>query len=192
MQKDKPLQIVSKIADVLDTMKIRYLLGGSFASSFYGIPRSTLDADLVADLGVMHIEPLISALSNDFYMDAGAMREAIQKHSSFNVIHLQTMFKVDIFILKEDEFSKNEMERRGKAKLGEDTDRDLFIASAEDTILQKLLWFQAGGGVSDRQWNDVMEILRVQSGKLDKEYLERNAESVGVNGLLEKAFREAE
>ena len=116
MQLDEPLQIVGKIVDVLDTMKIRYLLGGSLASSFHGIPRATLDADLVADLGVMHIEPLISALSADFYMDAGAMREAIQKRSSFNVIHLQTMFKVDIFILKEDEFSRNEMERRVKVQ----------------------------------------------------------------------------
>jgi hypothetical protein len=190
MQQDKPLRIVCKIADVFDTMKIRYLLGGSFASSFYGIPRSTLDADLVADLGVMHIDPLISALSNDFYMDAGAMREAVQKRASFNVIHLQTMFKVDIFILKEDEFSKHEMERRGKAMLGDDTDRDLFIASAEDTILHKLSWFKAGGGVSERQWNDVMGILRIQSGKLDKDYLERVSESVGVKVLLEKAYRE--
>jgi hypothetical protein len=188
----EPLQIVRKVADVLDSLRIPYLIGGSLASSLHGIPRATLDADLVIDLGLLHVEPLAASLKNDFYLDEDAMREAVRNRSSFNIIHLGTMFKVDMFVLKNDDFSRNEMSRREKAGLEEEIGRDLFVASAEDTLLHKLFWFQAGGGVSERQWRDALGILRVQGEKLDRGYLGRTAIKTGVKDLLERAFHEAE
>ena len=191
MQWAEPLQIVRIVVDVLDSLRIPYLIGGSLASSLHGIPRATLDADLVVELSMPHVEPFTSALAKDFYMDTAAMREAIRNRSSFNLIHLQTLFKVDIYVLKDDDFSRNEMDRRERVGIEEETGRDLFVASAEDTLLHKLFWFQAGGGVSERQWRDVMGILRVQGEKLDRAYLERIAKSTGVKGLLERAYHES-
>ena len=191
MRLAEPLLIVREVVDVLDELEIPYLLGGSLASSFHGIPRATLDADLVVDMGLRHIEPFMSALTRNYYMDAGAMREAVQNRSSFNVIHLQTMFKVDIYLLKEDDFSRNEIARREKVRIDEETARELYIASAEDTLLHKLFWFQAGRGVSERQWSDAMGILRIQKNRLDKVYLKQSAGAMGVEKLLEKAYHEA-
>jgi hypothetical protein len=192
MQWAEPLQIVRKVVDVLESLRIPYLLGGSLAGSLHGIPRATLDADLVVDFGLRHVGPFTAALAGDFYMDSGAMREAVRNRSSFKVIHLQTLFKVDVYILKEDDFSRNEMDRREKVGIEEETGNNLFVASAEDTLLHKLFWFQAGGGVSERQWRDVMGILRVQGEKLDGTYLDKMAKSTGVKDLLEKAYHEAE
>lgn len=191
MQWVEPLRIVRKVVDALDALHVSYLIGGSLASSLHGIPRATLDADIVADLGQRHVEPFTAALAGDFYVDGGMMREAIRNRSSFNVIHLQTLFKVDIFVLKDDDFSRDEMKRREKIRIEEETGKDLFVASAEDVLLHKLFWFQAGGGVSERQWRDVLGILRVQGEKLDRVYLGRIAIKTGVKDLLERAFHEA-
>jgi hypothetical protein len=191
MSPNEPLHIVKKVVEVLDKLDIPYLLGGSMASSVHGYPRTTHDADIVVDMGLKHVELLVSALSNTFYMDKEIIRDAVQNRASFNIMHLKTMLKVDVFILKTDDFSREEMARREKVTIDDESGLEMFVASAEDTILQKLLWFQAGGGVSDRQWSDVIGILRVQGGKLDKEYLERISRSVGVKDLLEKACRES-
>jgi hypothetical protein len=120
------------------------------------------------------------------------MREAVRKRSSFNIIHLGTMFKVDMFVSKNDDFSRNEMSRREKAGLEEEIGGDLFVASAEDTLLHKLSWFHAGGRISERQWKDALGILRIQGEKLDRIYLARMSDAVGVKDLLEKAYSEAE
>jgi hypothetical protein len=187
---DEPLHVVKKVVETLDNLDIPYLLGGSMASSLYGIPRTTNDADIVVDMALKHVEPFVSALSDTFYMDREVIREAVNSRASFNILHLKTMLKVDVFILKTDDFSRDEMARRQKLTIDDESGLEMFVASAEDTILQKLIWFRAGGGVSDRQWSDVMAILRVQSGKLDKAHLDRFAASTGVIKLLEKAYGE--
>jgi hypothetical protein len=182
----EPLEIVRIAANALEALRVPYLVGGSLASSLHGIPRSTLDADLVVDLGPHSIAPLAARLKPDFYLDEDAMREAVRMRSCFNVIHLATIFKIDLFLLKNDEFSLNEMKRRKRAGLNEDPEKDLYVASAEDTLLHKLHWFRAGAEVSERQWRDAMGIVRVQGDSLDRGYLTRMAGTMGVKELLDR------
>jgi hypothetical protein len=150
----EPIQITHRLAREFERLGIRYLIGGSLASSLHGIPRATHDAAMVADITYEHIPDLVNALETEFYIDAEMISEAIRHRSSFNVIHLATMFKVDIFILKADVASQEEMKRRGRYQISDTPDQRLFIASAEDVIVHKLYWYQLNGRVSERQWTD--------------------------------------
>ena len=187
----EPIQVTQLLAKVFDRLQIPYLVGGSLASSLHGIPRATQDVDMVAGLKPKHITPLVKALEAAFYIDAGMIQEAIQHGSSFNVIHLDSMFKIDIFVLQDDPASREEMTRRELYKVSVESEQGLFLATAEDIILRKLLWFQLGGGSSERQWIDVLGVLQVQKEKLDYSYLQRGARQKGVANLLEQAFKDA-
>jgi hypothetical protein len=184
----EPLQVTQRIALEFDRLDIPYFIGGSLASSLHGIPRATHDVDIIADIMEKHITPLVQSLVSEFYIDADMIREAIRHLSSFNIIHLATMFKVDIFILKQDPASREEMERRKKYQVSENPPQTLFLASSEDIIIHKLYWYQLGGKVSERQWSDVLGVLQVQREYIDRDYLERAAHQVGVMDLLNQAF----
>lgn len=186
----EPVQITQQIAQDFDRLNIRYFVGGSLASSLHGVPRATQDVDIVADIKNEHIPQLVKAFGTEFYIDADMIREAILQRTSFNIIHLATMFKVDIFILKPDKISLEEMARRKQYQISDTPRRMLFLASAEDIIIHKLYWFQLGGGVSERQWNDVLGVIRVQYEKLDNSYLEHAAHQRGVTALLQKVIKE--
>ncbi|MDQ1355568.1 MAG: hypothetical protein QG657_5878 [Acidobacteriota bacterium] len=188
----EPVQITSQIAQELDRLGISYFVGGSLASSLHGVPRATQDVDIVVDIETRHIVELVKAFEAEFYIDADMIRDAIQHRSSFNIIHLGTMFKADIFVLNPDEASQEEMKRRKQYQVSDSPRQVLFLASAEDVILHKLYWFQLGGGVSERQWNDVLGVMRVQFETLDHYYLENAAQKRGIFELLQKAIKEIE
>lgn len=191
MANDEGLEALLEVTKVLDTLGVEYLIAGSLASSFHGIPRSTLDADLVADLKPAHVRPLIDALQSKFYLDERRIRDAVSRRSSFNVIFLRTMFKVDVFVLKEDPLSQEEMSRRQRVVLDEEAATTIEIATAEDTVLQKLIWFRAGGGVSGRQWEDLLGVLKVRRNELDLAYLKQWATQLQLEELLFQALEEA-
>jgi len=186
----EPVQITQRLVREFEDLKIQYYVGGSLASSLHGIPRATQDVDIIADIAFQHIPKLVNALETEFYIDGDMIREAIQRRKSFNLIHYETMFKVDIFIPKLDTASQEEMERRQQFQVSDSPRNLLYLASAEDIILNKLQWFQMGGGVSERQWNDVLGVIQVQHQKLDHSYLERAAQQRGVAELLQKVFNE--
>ena len=188
----EPVQITGKIAQEFDRLNIRYFVGGSLASSLHGVPRATQDVDIVADIKNEHIPQLVKAFGTEFYIYADMIREAIRQRTSFNIIHLATMFKVDIFILKSDAPSKEEMTRREQYQVTYDPLQRLFLASAEDVILHKLYWYQLGGCIAERQWSDVLGVLQVQSERLDHPYLVKGAQQRGVAELLEQALQEAQ
>lgn len=188
----EPIQITHRIAQEFERLRIRYLVGGSLASSLHGIPRATNDVDMVAEMTEAHIPLLVKALETEFYIDAEMIQDAIQHQSSFNVIHLTTMFKVDIFVLKTDVASQEEMTRRGQYQISDTPDQRLFLASAEDVIVHKLYGYQLSGSVSERQWTDVLGVLQVQGEQLDYTYLERMAHQRGVHDLLTQAMKDAE
>jgi hypothetical protein len=186
----EPVQITRRIVQEFEDLKIQYYVGGSLASSLHGIPRATQDVDIIADIAFHHIPKLVNALETEFYIDGDMIKEAIQRRSSFNLIHYDTMFKVDIFIPKSDTVAQEEMERRQQYQVSDSPQSLLYLASAEDIILNKLQWFQMGGGVSERQWNDVLGVIQIQHKKLDRAYLERAAQQRGVADLLQKVFNE--
>jgi hypothetical protein len=184
----EPIAVTLQVVDVLDQLGVPYVIGGSLASSLYGVVRTTLDADVVADLRPHHVEPLVAALRGAFYVDAQTVQEAITYRGSFNVIHLETMFKVDVFIPKRRPFDQAQLERRILQVIATDPERTAYMASAEDTILAKLDWYRQGGQVSERQWRDVLGVLRVQGDSLDMDYLRRQAAALGVADLLEQSL----
>ncbi|MDQ2920200.1 MAG: hypothetical protein M3R52_01090 [Acidobacteriota bacterium] len=189
---ENPFKVLSLVASVLEQQLITYVLVGSLASSIHGMYRSTADIDIVADVKPEQVIPLLNALQGSFYVDEHAVREAIDRRQSFNAIHLDSVFKVDIFIPKSDDFSRKQIERRELRKLAPDVEQMIYVATAEDTILAKLRWYNSGGRVSHSQWTDVVGIIGASSTRLELDYLRQWAETLGLTDLLDKAFMEAQ
>jgi hypothetical protein len=188
---DNPFAVLSLVANLLEQQRITYVLVGSLASSIHGMYRSTADIDIVADIRSEQVIPLLTALQKHFYIDEHAVREAIDRRQSFNAIHFDSVFKVDIFIPKSDEFSKKQIERRELRRLAPDVEQMIYVATAEDTILAKLRWYDSGGRVSNNQWTDVVGIIGGSSSILDGDYLRNWAGKLGLTELLDQAFEEA-
>jgi len=191
MKKPDTVAALELVIEVFENLGIGYYIGGSVASSAYGIARATMDIDLVANLEQHHVEPLVRNLESEYYIDADMITDAISRHSSFNIIHLETMIKVDVFVLKEQPYHQKAFERRRMDTLDEDSSREFYLASPEDIILNKLDWYRMGGGVSERQWLDVLGVLKVQGDLLDTEYLRYWASQLKLSDLLNQAFDDA-
>lgn len=144
---ENPLVVLSQVARILEQYEINYVLVGSLASSMHGMYRSTADIDLLADIKPEHVRPLLDALNKSFYVDDHAMQQAVEQRRSFNAIHFASVFKVDIFIPKGDDFARKQLERRQLRKIAPDSDQFVYVATAEDTILAKLRWYRDGGEV---------------------------------------------
>lgn len=183
-----PLAVAARVAAVLDVLGLRYSIGGSLASSFSGEPRSTLDIDMVVAFDESHVAALASALDDEFYVDAGALARAARNRSSANVIHSASSVKVDLFVAGGTVLDDELLARRVAVSTG-DRSQQLWFHSAEDILLQKLRWFRRGGETSDRQWRDVLGLVRVQAERLDRSYLEAGATRLGVADLLARALR---
>jgi hypothetical protein len=183
------LRVTWLVAGALERLGVAFHLGGSLASSIHGFPRATLDADLVADLRPGQGEALAKVLGADFYADARAMEVAIASRSSFNLIHLETMFKVDVFVTGPSPFDRESFERSRPEAIGPGG-RTIRVATPEDVVLHKLRWFREGGAVSERQWTDAVGVLEVQKDRLDRAYLDRWARELGVADLLDRALAE--
>src|SRR5947209_7019394 len=184
------LAAITPIVEALEQLGVNYHIGGSVASSVHGIVRATIDADLVAEPRQEHVRPLVKRLEADYYIDEDAVKDAVSRRSSFNAIHLETMLKVDVFIPKARLFDQEELRRVRLQPLVENT-RPFYVASPEGTILNKLEWYRMGGEVSDRQWNDILGVLKVQGTNLDMAYLQRWAVALNVADLLERALVDA-
>ena len=187
----EPLDVIKQVADIFASQGIRYLVSGSIASSFYGIPRATRDADIVAEIGSWQVVPLVKALKAEFYVDADLVADAVLHKSSFNIFYMATMFKVDVFVLKETQVFQLEMDRRKEYQIPEQKHISLYMATAEDIIIQKLLWYRLGGEVSDNQWSDVLGVLKVQKEMLDYKYLKQVAQDQDLLPLLRRAVAES-
>lgn len=184
------LSVLSQVAAILEELGIRYVLVGSLASSIHGLYRSTADIDILADVKAEQVPQLLTNLQKSFYIDEQAMRQAVAQRRSFNAIHLDSVFKVDFFIPKNEEFAQQQLQRRQLRKMPNSED-EVYVASAEDTILAKLRWYQAGAEVSSCQWTDVVGILGTNQRNLDRKYLKTWAEKLGLMDLLERAMAEA-
>ena len=184
-------EALGRVVTLLDLRGISYCVGGSLASSYYGVSRTTADADIIVDLQPGHLDALAAALDPEFYASRDAMREALRERRSFNAIHLETLFKVDFFVLGDGPFDREEFRRRVPKQLAELPDVPVTLMTAEDTVLRKLRWFRSGGDVSDHRWRDVLGVLVTSGSMLDLAYMERWAASLGVSDLLSRARAEA-
>jgi hypothetical protein len=197
-----PSELAQKIASILLPLNIPYVVGGSVASSLLGENRSTQDLDLVIDLESRTAQRLIDAMSGEFYISESAVTEAIAKsrtaprESSFNVIYLPSMEKADIFVMSadifvmssDDPFSALLMSRRQLYPVSGLTEEGIYIYSPEDIVLQKLSWYKLIPGGSQKQWRDVLGVLKVQGERLDLAYLNQWAVTLQLTDLLSGAL----
>jgi hypothetical protein len=180
------IEALGPVARVLQAMEIKFYIGGSVASSFHGASRSTMDVDLVADLEAKNVDRFVDQLQDEYYVSKAAINDAIARMSCFNLIHLSSSFKVDVFVLKKRPFDINSMNRAVTGKIDLLSDVEFPIASPEDTILSKLEWYRLGNEVSERQWEDVVRVMKVLDKQADHDYLIRNAAELNVSDLLKK------
>ena len=185
-------EAVAFLLRILTELEIRFYAGGSVASSIHGIARYTQDLDLVVDLEPGVTSLFAARLQAQFYADEQQMRDSIRFGRSFNLIHLSSGFKIDIYPLPPDAFHRSEMARSAQHTWILDAAHSvqLPVASAEDALLSKLVWYRRGGEISDRQWNDVLGIA--QTRQLDWEYLSGWASTLGVEALLDKLRTESD
>ena len=151
-----------------------------------------MDIDLLAAMKREQSTELVSILGPEFYADEQAIRRAIEANRHFNLIHIETGFKVDVFIASASGFDEKQLERRQLVVVTNEPERKAYVATPEDTIIAKLNWYRLGNEISDRQWQDVMGIIKVQGDRLDLIYLKQWAKSLNVLDLLEKALAEAQ
>jgi hypothetical protein len=175
------------VGNALDALEVRYLVGGSVASSLLGEPRSTNDIDFLVELPVGKVAALAAKLGPDFAIDEEALRDAAQTRTSWNIFYLPLVTKIDLFLKTADAFDESSLQRRRFVPLGDDGS-GLYVASPEDVVLKKLAWYRAGGEVSTTQWRDVLGVLAVSGAELDHEYMVTWAAKLGVSDLLERAL----
>lgn len=187
---DDLVAALSPVSAALTKLGIRHYVGGSVASSFHGASRSTMDVDLIADMTDMHVSEFLKCFDQDFYLSEAAIRDAIRRKSCFNLIHLPTSFKVDVFVSRQRPFDVSAMNRAKMEHLGDSHVIEIQIATPEDAIISKLEWYRKTNETSERQWDDVTRLLKLLGDSADMEYLTASAESVGVQDLLERLIRE--
>ncbi len=185
-----PIELALLMAKIFDNLEIPYFVGGSVASSLWGESRATLDIDLVADLTMAKMNDFIVCVEDIFYISENAVREAIIYQSSFNLIHFETNEKIDIFVLGKKPLLQEEMQRKKLQQVTEENEF-LYLASPEDIILQKLIWYRDGNRISDRQWRDILGVLKTQSSNLDFDYLKYWSKLENLSDLLNQALLEA-
>jgi hypothetical protein len=183
------LSVTLKVIDVLDRLVISYAIGGSVASSAHGLARATNDADLLADIRSENVKDFVEALENEFYVAEESIIDAIESRSSFNLIDYTTGFKIDVFIPKDRDFDRQQLANRVLVVIPTLSDKAYFM-SAEDTVLAKLEWYKAGDEISDRQWLDILGVIKLQAGKLNIEYMRDMAKNLGVLNLLDRALKQ--
>jgi hypothetical protein len=180
-------QALEPLVNTLQTLNVSYRVVGSVASSVQGLVRATLDIDIVADVQAKHISTLTAQLKNSYYLDPEMMTEAVQRGSSFNLIHLETIIKIDVFILGKRDYDRSSFARERLETLD---DLQLSFKTPEDIILGKLEWFEKTDRTSDRQWRDVVGLMKTRND-LDLAYLQQWASELGILELLEKAIKES-
>jgi hypothetical protein len=182
-------EIIALVAKRFEELKIPYYIGGAVASIIHGEERFTKDADIVIRILPVHIKKFVQAFETDFVVSEDMVRDSLTRRYAFNIIHIDTAYKIDLYpISDEDEMELAAFARRQRRDIGTG---EIWLAAAEDVVLAKLRWFRKGGEVSEKQWRDVLGVLKVQGENLDFAYLEQMAARFGLADLLKQALEDA-
>lgn len=190
MSEQREIAVLERLAEVLDALGIPYAIGGSIASSLYGTVRFTRDADIALYPFPSVADKFYEMLKDEFYVNEQAMQQALGCCGTFSIIHFDTAFKIDIFLLGPSEFERQLLVRSRIVRLGESAEGDMCFVSPEDVILLKLRSLSEGDGPGEQQWNDIVGVLAVQGKALDFEYLTSEARTAAVEELLDRALAE--
>lgn len=190
MNQPGAVELIIRVAAILDELEIDYALGGSFASSIFGEPRATADVDVALVIEPEKGETLLERVGLEFYVPLNAARAAIRSNDAFHLLASEHALKVDLFVLGDGLLDRRQIERRVLVPLP-GARPGVWVTSPEDQVLRKLDWYRQGGSVSDRQWRDVVGIILVQGDSLDIGYLRDTARSVGLDDLLDRVLADA-
>lgn len=186
------LKAITPVIKAFEKLSVAYYIGGSVASSAYGLARATLDVDIITALSNHNVNNLVTLLEQAYYIDKDMIIDAINTRSSFNLIHFETMIKIDIFIIGEIDYDQSAFKRIRQESIDIDNNaHKVYLASAEDVILSKLDWFRKGKEISENQWHDILGVMKVQKDLLDMDYLQHWADKLNLKKLLDKAFIQA-
>jgi hypothetical protein len=189
-EQDDLVAALRPVSQAFQQLGVSFYVGGSVASSFHGASRSTMDVDLVADMTEEAIPQFMNRFGAEFYVSESAIREAIQHKSSFNLIHLPTSFKVDVFISRKRPFDLLVMDRSTVEDLGDAVPLEVPVASVEDIVLIKLEWYRKSNETSERQWDDVTRLLKLLGENADLKYLHEQAAELDVDDLVVRLTQE--
>lgn len=181
---------LSAVAGALDALEVDWAIGGSLASAAHGEPRATNDVDIIALLDEAAARKLTALLGAEFYADPDTAVEAVRTCGSFNLIDQRSFLKIDIFVPSPGPLGAGQLDRRRFLGVLPDLD-PVPILGPEDVVLQKLRWYALGGEVSDRQWRDIVSVLKHGGSELDRAYLDEVAGPAGLAHLLDRALRDA-
>lgn len=182
---------LERLVRTLEECGVRFMISGSFASSFHGEPRATRDIDLVIDCSEAQLRALMRAAPRlDWYVNEDAAVAALRDRTMFNIIESSSGWKADLIVRKSRPFSEAEFERRVTVPaLGSDSPA-VPVASPEDTILSKLEWARETD--SEQQYRDALQVAAVGGDAIDREYLRQWAVELGVAEMLESLLSEAD
>lgn len=174
-------EIMFCVVDVLEQLNIPYVLVGSYSSNVYGIPRSTEDADFVAELAAVDVNAIAARLDSELHLDPQMQLETITGTSRYIITHSSSSFKVELFVLSDDPHHRELFRRRRRADVH---GRTAWILSAEDVIIQKLRWYARAKRPKDLE--DVKDVMDVQGSSLDLSYIRQWCEHHGSREHFEK------
>ena len=189
-----PIKLAALIGQIFDRLAIPYFVSGGLASSILGETRTTIDANIAILMSDKRLIPqLIEIMQTDFYISEIAVEDALNdRTSSFNLIHLQSALKADIYPIRDNDlFRQSAITRRQKINLADSPELSFNICTAEDIVLQKLIWYQTTGQISQKQWRDILGVLKLQGERLDFQYMRYWSEALRIVQLLENAYNES-
>lgn len=193
MKQSEIISVLRPVVTAFNELKIPYYIGGSIASSTLGMARATMDIDVVSYLSPLKVDQLVEKLNEEYYIDKHMILDAIERGSTFNIIHNETSYKIDVFISSNEEYQQNIFDRIIEDQLsdGEEIIK-VFLCSAEDVVLTKLLWYKERGGTSEKQWTDILGVLKVQKNSIDIDYLKKWARDLNILSELNDALKDAD
>lgn len=181
-------ELLKQVITTLEEIGIGYMITGSIVSSLQGEPRSTHDIDCVITLEKPAVDKFVKAFAkSEFYLDHGAIIDAIEHRGSFNLIDTKEGDKVDFWLLTNDEFDMSRFSRRYTENV---MGIKMYVSSPEDTILMKLKWALLSGG-SEKQFIDALRVYEVQFENLDREYMESWMKKLELQSLWQRLTEEA-